>query len=63
MSNALPDSGGHYYDADKGGLIAVARRNVANARGELTSGDAGANAVGVAVGFAIGGFVARFVGN
>lgn len=48
---SLPDSGGHYYDSDEGGIIGVARRNVGNAVAEITSGDAGGRAVGVAIGF------------
>lgn len=50
---SLPDSGGHYYDADTGGFVGIARRNVGNAVAEIKSGDAGSQAVGVGIGFLI----------
>lgn len=45
-TDALPDSGGHYYDRDSGGVISVIERNAHTAVNELKSGDAGALAVG-----------------
>lgn len=52
--NHLPDSGGHYYDNDPGGLTGAAKRNYAKAKGHLLSGDAGATIVASAIGFAAG---------
>ena len=60
MTN-LEDSGGHYYDADRGGVIGTARRNWRGAIAEVTSGDAGGAAVGVAVGFVAAGLVNRWL--
>lgn len=50
----LPDSGGHYYDNDTGGLSGVVKRNYAKARAHVSSGEAGATIVASAVGFAAG---------
>lgn len=45
----LPDSGGHYYDRDSGGVVSVIERNANAAVSELKSGDAG----GMIAGFTI----------
>lgn len=63
MSQSLQDSGGHYYDGDTGGITGIARRNVAAARSEITSGSAGAAAIGTAVGFIAAGAVKSWRGN
>ena len=61
MSNTLEDSGGHYYDADRAGPFGIVRRNYRSAIAEVTSGGAGAAAVGVAVGFVAAGVASRWI--
>lgn len=58
---SLETSGGHYYDADEGGPIGALRRNVDSALAEVTSGRAGATAVGVTVGMVAAGYVKRVI--
>lgn len=47
---ALEDTGGHYWDCDDGGIMSIIRKNFSSATSEITSGDAGGSAAGVAVG-------------
>lgn len=58
---SLETSGGHYYDADTGGVVGIVRRNVEKARAELTSGGVGATAAGVTVGMVAAGYVRRVI--
>lgn len=46
----LETSGGHYFDEDTGGLRGIARRNVAEARSVIESGEFGSMAVSFAAG-------------
>lgn len=46
----LETSGGHYFDQDTGGVVGVARRNVAEARSVVMSGEFGSMAVSFAAG-------------
>lgn len=54
MSNALPDSGGAYYDGETGSPVGIVKRNVAAAFAKVRSGEVGGEAVGFAVGLAVG---------
>lgn len=40
-TDTLNDTGGHYYDRAKTGVIGTIERNAQAAKGELTSGNAG----------------------
>ena len=53
MSQTLPDSGGAYFHRDAGGGTGVGRRNVRAAVAQVRNGDAGATAVGFAIGAAL----------
>ena len=53
MSQSLPDSGGAYFDTDSGGVVGIVRRNVGAAVAQVRNGDAGATAVGFAIGAAL----------
>ena len=61
MSNTLEDSGGHYYDADSPGPVGIARRNIRAAMAEVTSGGAGAAAIGLTIGFVVAGIASRWI--
>lgn len=63
VNESLPDSGGHYYDSDTGGLTGTLRRNFGNAKAEITSGSAGATAVGTAIGFIVAAMFGKRLGG
>lgn len=60
---SLPDSGGHYYDNDTGGISGMLKRNYGKAKAEITSGSAGATAVGTAIGFVAAGMLSKRLGG